>query len=75
MALPKLNPIENKFQSSHERKTGGGAKTCMSRNQKIKTNIPIPLNLHATMGNINLSAVKQDNAWLHDSARSHMSST
>ena len=27
------------------------------------------------MGNLDTSAVKQDNGWLHDSARSHMSST
>ena len=48
MPLPKLNPMDNKFRSiNNERKMGGGAKTCMSRNQKIKTHVPVvPLNLN-----------------------------
>ena len=46
----------------------------MSRNQKIKTNVPVPLALNMTMGQINGTA-QQDNSWLLDSARSNMSNT
>lgn len=77
--LPQIASINGRFKSINDRKIGGGAKTCMSRNQKIKTNIPVPLALNQTMGQIKIDGghgtQRQDNGWLLDSARSNNSGT